>query len=99
MKAFVMKVDTAQSITQWYWRTQSSRYNEPLRPDLTEAEHIIVNYLPVDRGHPPRTINHEGRNAEQWCWEEARNEPRSRKLPQRDSEEEAQTEPQPKCQW
>ena len=28
------------------------------------AEHVVVNYLPVDRGHQPRTINHEGRNAE-----------------------------------
>ena len=28
---------------------------------LTEAEHVVVNYLPVDRGHLPRTINHEGR--------------------------------------
>ena len=23
------------------------------------AAHIVVNYLPVDRGHQPRTINHE----------------------------------------
>ena len=28
------------------------------------AEHVVVNYLPVDRGQLPRTINHEGRNAE-----------------------------------
>ena len=28
------------------------------------AERVVVNYLPVDRGHPPRTINHEGRNVE-----------------------------------
>ena len=60
MKAFFMRVHTAQSITQWYWRTPtSSRYHEPLRPDPTEAEHTVVNYLPVDRGHLPRTINHD----------------------------------------
>ena len=23
------------------------------------AEHVVVNYFPVDRGHRPRTINHE----------------------------------------
>ena len=42
----------------------SSRNNEPLRPDLTEAEHVVVNFLPVDRGHQPLTINHEGCKAE-----------------------------------
>ena len=85
-----MKVDTVQS----------SRSNELLRPDITEAEHVVVNCVPVDRGHQPRTINHEGRT--QCCvvvLEEARNEPRSRNLPQSDSEEEAQTEPQPTSQW
>ena len=62
---YIMKVDTVQSITQWRWRTStSSRSNEPLRPDLAEAEHVVVNYLPVNRGYQPRTINHEGRNAE-----------------------------------
>ena len=39
--------------------------DEPLRPDITEAEHVVVNCFPVDRGHLPRTINHEGRNAEE----------------------------------
>ena len=43
---------------------QQKQRNDPLRPDFTEAEHVVVNYLPVDRGHLPRTINHEGRNAE-----------------------------------
>ena len=62
MKAFVMWLDTAKSVTQWYWRPPSSRYSEPLRRDLTEAEHVVVNS--VDRGHQPRTIYHD----EQWCW-------------------------------
>ena len=81
MKAFVMRVDTAQSIAQWCWRPPtSSRFNEPLRPDLT-----------------PRTINHEV--AQCWAVEmgEARNEPRSCKLQQSDSEEEEEA-PQPKRQ-
>ena len=38
-----------------------SGIREP-RPDFTEAEHVVVNYLPMDRGHLPRTINHEWRN-------------------------------------
>ena len=58
-----------------------------------------MNNFPVDRGHLPRTINHEVAQCLAVVWGEARNEPRSRKLPQSDSEEEAQTEPQPKSQW
>ena len=59
MKAFVIRVDTAQSITQWHGRPTSRRSSEPLIPDFTEAEHVVVNYFPVDRGHLPRTINDE----------------------------------------
>ena len=100
MKAVVVMVDTAQSITQWYGRPPtSSRYSELLRPDLTEAEHVVVNNLPVDRGHLPRTINHDVAQCRVVVKGEARNAPRSRNLPQSDSEEEAQTEPQPKSQW
>ena len=28
------------------------------------SRHVVVNFLPVDRGHLPRTINHEGCKAE-----------------------------------
>ena len=44
MKAFIVKADTAQSTTQWYWRTPtSSRYREPLRPDLTDSRTRCCN--------------------------------------------------------
>ena len=37
-EAFIMKVDTVQSITQWHWRTPTSNgYKEPLRPDLRNS--------------------------------------------------------------
>ena len=63
------------------------------------AEHVVVDYFRADRVHLPRTINHEVAQCCVVVLGEARNEPRSRKLPQSDPEEEAQTEPQPKSQW
>ena len=52
------------------------------------------------RGSRAPTANHQSRRAQRWevMLEEARNEPRSLHLLQRDSEE-AQKEPQPKSQW
>ena len=32
------------------------------------AEHVVVNYTTKVPEHPPRANDHEGRNAEQWCW-------------------------------
>ena len=88
-----MKVDTAQRVTQWCWRTPtSSRYREPLRPDLTDSRTRCCK--PASRGSRAPTASHQSRSGV--VLGEARNEPRSRKLPQSDSEEEAQTEPQPK---
>ena len=64
MKAFIVKADTAQSITQWYWRTPtSSRYRELLRPDLTYSRTRCCKLAFPWIDLPP-TINHEGRNAE-----------------------------------
>ena len=52
-KTFIVKVDTGQSITQWHWRTPTNRNgNEPLRPDPREAEHVVVNCLPMVRNEP-----------------------------------------------
>ena len=68
MKAFVMKVDTAQRLSHsGVGEHQRAEGTDELSQDQTSetAEHVVVNYLPVDRGHLPRTINHEGRNAEQ----------------------------------
>ena len=46
MKAFIVKADTAQSITQWYWRTPtSSRYRELSDQTSHTAEHVVVNLL------------------------------------------------------
>ena len=59
MKAFIMKVDTAQSTTQWYWRTPTrSRSNDSRRADLRNSRTRCCKLPSVDRGHPPRTINH-----------------------------------------
>ena len=61
MKAFVLKVDTAQSITQWHWRTPvGSRYREPLRPDLTDSR-TRCRKLP-SRGSRAPTANHQSRS-------------------------------------
>ena len=61
MKAFVMKVDTAQSTTQWYWRSPTScRYREPLRPDLTDSRTHCCK-LP-SRGSRAPTANHQSRS-------------------------------------
>ena len=49
------------TVVHWNHRRAAGATN---LSDLTEAEHIVVNYLPMDRGHLPRTINHEGRHAE-----------------------------------
>ena len=65
MKAFIMKVDTAQSIdTVVLANTDEQQVQRTSQTRPHTAEHVVVNYLPVDRGHLPRTINHEGRNAE-----------------------------------
>ena len=52
---------------------------------LQTADHVVVNYLPVERVHLPRTNHHEVAH----CWvvvlKEARSESRSRKLPQSDA--------------
>ena len=52
------------------------------------AEHVAVDYLPVDRGHLPRTINHEGAMLSSDVG-----------APQSDSDEAAQMEPQPRSKW
>ena len=60
-----MKVDTVQSITQCIGEHRRAAEATTLADQTSEtAEHVVVNYLPVDRGHLPRTISHEGRNAE-----------------------------------
>ena len=65
MKVFVVGVDTTQSTIQWYWRTPTNRCgNESLKTRKRSqtsqtADHVVVNYLPVDRGHLLRTIIHE----------------------------------------
>ena len=78
MKTFVMKVDTARE-------QRDRRFSRAREGEVTCEDHAVVNYLPVDRGHLPRTNNHEVAQ----CWvvvlEEARNEPRSRKRPQSDA--------------
>ena len=101
MKAFVVRVDIAQSITPCVGEHRRAAGTKNLSDHTTQTtEHVVVNYLPVDRGHLPRTINHEVAQCSVVVLGEARNEPQSRKLPQSDSEEEeAQTEPQPKSQW
>ena len=52
---------------------------------LQTADHVVVNYLPVERVHLPRTNHHEVPH----CWvvvlKEVRSESRSRKLPQSDA--------------
>ena len=88
MKASITKADTAQIITQWHGRTPtSSRSNDPLRPDLTEAERCCKQ---PSRGSRALTANHQSRMRRAECWREARNKPHSRNIPQRDSEEEAE---------
>ena len=44
--------------------TDEQQKQRTSQTSLTEAQHLVVNCLPVDRGHLPRTINHKGRNAE-----------------------------------
>ena len=71
MKAFVTKVDTAQSITQWYWRPPtSSRCSEPLRPDLTDSR-TRCSKLPSrgSRASYREPSITKWRNAVLWCWE------------------------------
>ena len=36
------------------------------------AQHVVVNYTTKEPKHPPRTNDHEGRNAEKWCWRRKR---------------------------
>ena len=74
MKAFVMRADTAQSITQWYWRTLTkSRGNESLktrkRSQISQtADHVVVKYSDEEPEHLPRTNDQEVAQAEQWRW-------------------------------
>ena len=62
MKALVLRVDTAQSITQWYWRPLAEQQVQRNLSDQTSQppEHVVVNYRPVDPEHLPRTNDHEG---------------------------------------
>ena len=61
MKAFVVRVDKARCTTQWYWRPPtSSRYREPLRPDLADSRTRCCKLL--SRGTRALTANHQSRS-------------------------------------
>ena len=48
MKAFDMRVDTAQSIIQWYWRHRRAAGTENLTDQTSQtAEHVVVHYFLV----------------------------------------------------
>ena len=70
MKAFAMRVDTAQSTTQWSWRTLTNRSgNESLKTRKRSqtsqtADHIVVKYSDEEPEHFPRTNDHEVEQAE-----------------------------------
>ena len=34
----------------------------------SSAEHVVVNYTTKEPEHLPRANDHEGRNADLWCW-------------------------------
>ena len=61
MKAFVMRGGHSPEHYTVVLETtdeQQVQRTSQTRPHGT-AEYVVVNYLPVDRGHLPRTINHE----------------------------------------
>ena len=59
MKAFVMRVDTAQSITQWYWRPPTNRSGKESlltrkRSQTSQAaDHVVVNHSDEEIGGEP----------------------------------------------
>ena len=68
MKAFVMRLDTAQSIAQWCWRPPVQRGSRRVSQTRKEAEHVVVNYSAEVPEHLPRINDHEVAQAEQWRW-------------------------------
>ena len=70
MKAFVMRVDTAQRSTQWCWRSPTNRDgNESLKTRKRSqtsqaADHVVVKYSDEKPEHSPRTNDHEVAQAE-----------------------------------
>ena len=64
-----MRVDTAQRITQWCWKPPTDRSGNDLSDQSSQsAEHVVVNYMTKEPEHLPRANDHDGRNAEKWCW-------------------------------
>ena len=68
-----MGVDTAQRITQWCWSGVGNHRRTAAATNLSDqssqsAEHVVVNYTTKEPEHLPRANDHEGRNAEKWCW-------------------------------
>ena len=54
MKAFFMRLDTAQSSHSGVGDHRRAAGTENLSDQTSQtAEHVVVNYLPVDRGHLP----------------------------------------------
>ena len=85
MKAFVMKVETAQRSTQWYRRTPtSSRYREPVRPYFTHSKNTLLQttFLWIEGTYrePSTTKGAKQRREKKGSH---RNEPRSSNLPQK----------------
>ena len=74
MKAFVMRVDTAQTITQWCWGSPTNRSgNKSLKTRKRSqtsqtADHVVVKYSDEEPEHLPRTNDHEAVQAEWWRW-------------------------------
>ena len=67
--SFVMRVDTAHTMTQWCWSGIGSHRPTAAATNLSDqsspsAEHVVVNYTPEEPEHLPRANDHEGRNAE-----------------------------------
>ena len=54
---------------EWYWKPPTDcSSNEPTDQSSQSAEHVVVNYTTEEPEHLPRANDHEGRNAEWWCW-------------------------------
>ena len=69
MWASVMRVDTAQRITQWCWSVVGNHRQTAAATNLSDqssqsAEHVVVNYTTEEPEHLQGANDHEGHNAE-----------------------------------